>query len=1371
MAPEDRRSFAELLGQYRRLAGLTQEALAERAHLSVRGISDLERGVNRTPRRATVALLAAALGLSAAERAVLEAALQRPRTALRPAWPPAAPVAPVPAMPLSTDAGLTAPLAALGETRVLTVLCVTLSAAPAPDVATDLSPDERAERLRELLQLVDETIAVHGGQLTHALGEDLVAVFGTPLAHENDPERAILAALALGTLLEGRGLALHAGIESGTVHLGALRPGPGAAAAAIGHAADLASGLRRAAQAGQLLVGPVARRQTRGAFTFAPHAVTLPGRAQPVLADRVTRVVPYPQKTRGIEGLRAPLIGREEELARLHAALAAVHAGQGQIVILSGGAGVGKSRLIAELRAAALASSPGAARGHLPGEALPSTLLWLEGRCLDLGKTVSYWPFLDMLRAYFSLSPDDDERARGARLVVALQDLVRRGLLPPERGAALLPLLANLLAARFGDERDAYLRHAGPEQIRHQTFQALRDLFVALARRQPLVVVVEDLHWADGLSVDLLALLLETVPVVPLLLLCVARPIREHRSRHLGTLATRLCPERFTALQLHDLSPTQSRRLVESLLQEEALPSTVKEHILARGQGNPFFLEEIVRSLIEAGLLYHDGAVWCARAEISAVAVPESVQSVIVSRVDRLAREAKHILQSAAVLGRLFRRRLLAEVIQRGEDLDDVLGELEDRQLIYLERVLPEEEYSFQHVLTQETVYQSIPRLRRAQLHHQVAEALERLYGESLEEYYEQLAHHYDQAGVVEKTVEYLLKAGEKARRTYHTAEALTYFQGALHRLGGTPLGNAHNGWRLAALKGLGQSHHGSGKPADGEVYLRQAIALGQEMGLAPRELVRLYYWLEEVVFWQGRHADRIRLGEQGLALLGDDTASAEAALMNATIGWGCFLHGDTARARECAQRNAAFLPGLPYSEELAPAYLLLVRTSWMFEQDTDEALRWATSLATAAQEHHDMRGMASAEGQGRAEILWAMGDTRGAMMHLQHSVDLFRTIGDTKQESEYRGLLAEHCFALGDLHRAEEHARRALALADVTGSPRGMAACIGHLGDIALCHGEVETVPAYHEKAARLWREMGEPVACAWATLWLGRAAAARHEHAAALAYLEEAVMLGCGTLEAMGRAFFAQAFSAIEDVCGDPQRVRELVERLGQEHPHAQAMRLVPCLEPAELTCPGRERLHDAFVFLLSAGWSWHDPFGDCSWTVQDGLRIRAANQRAVWQPNVSAPRLLRAAPPGEFAVQTICGPLSDAYPALGGLLLWDGRDRYLTLDQGSLGRGEIMMRVCLDGKDGTIGRGRLPSARVWLRLERQGGRVRALCSADGRAWFTAGAVEFPYTEGEQIGLYANGMIDRTIYRGAYPEGTAIRFESCTVWTAEAT
>jgi DNA-binding SARP family transcriptional activator len=804
-----------------------------------------------------------------------------------------------------------------------------------PSVAGNRSASVPPEPL--VLQAMVDVVLKYGGRIGGFQAGGVLAAFGVSRAREDDPERAIRAALEIREVARGLGWDVTAGVHTGEVDADALDDkmsiGMTAERLTLGRDSviDLTVRLQRQAQPGQILVSEMTQYLTRRGFAFAPRTLGTPDLAGAFTTFAVERVLPRPEKARGIEGLRARLIGRERELEILQVALADVLQGRGQMVSLIGEAGVGKSRLIGELRAVASKLTSGQL----------SHPLWLEGRCLELGMTASYSLLVDLLRDYFGTRNDVEGSGPAEAVIAALHEFVARGDLSEERADEMGPLLGRLLSLRFDSEWDRRLKNADPEQIRHQTLLAMRDFFVALSRQQPLVLVLEDLHWADSLSLDLIALLMEALEQSPLLLVCLYRPEREHKCWHLATIASRKCPGQYAELSLRELSPAQSWQLLEALLTPDRLPDALTKEIVGRSHGNPFFLEEIVRALIDSGRLYQDGDVWRARPRASDPAVPESVQSVIQSRVDRLEPQARGVLVTAAVMGRVFRRRVLERVIGDAAVAERALWELMDRGLIYPERVVPEEEYSFNHVLTQQTIYDRLAPRQRMVLHQQAGKAIEGLYAGHVEEHAESLAYHYERSEADEKAVTYLLMAAEKARRAYLNEAAIGYFQRVLERLDGesggwgrvgrpahasASEGGAEQGAarkqaslsrpladrRLAALRGLGQIHHGMGNQPDAAECFRQAIAIGQEIGSAPRDLVRLFYWLSEVLWWQGRHEEMIQIGEKGLALLGKETESIEAALMCAAIGEGCLHTGDEAKWREFTLRPAPALERLP---------------------------------------------------------------------------------------------------------------------------------------------------------------------------------------------------------------------------------------------------------------------------------------------------------------------------------------------------------------------------------------------------------------------------------------------------------------------------
>ncbi|NIV38739.1 MAG: AAA family ATPase, partial [Anaerolineae bacterium] len=456
------------------------------------------------------------------------------------------------------------------EIRMVSILFADMS--HSVETTWDLQPEETAELVNRLLEVMVAVLLKYEARVDRFLGDGLLAVFGVPHLHEDDPERAVRAALEIQSAAQELALGVTIGINTGPVYFGRMGSEAHQEITVMGPAVNLAARLQGQAETGQILVGAVTYRQTQRAFRFRPHSVAIKGIPEPVQAYEAVRLRRRPQKSYGLEGLRAELIGRDEELGKLKAVLAQLRQGGGQMVSLIGEAGVGKSRLVAELKPLAQQTLPPDKYPISNPQSPIPHLLWLEGRCLEMNQSTSYWPFVDIFHAYFAWGPEDEEPSRAERLVVTLQKMVARGDLSAEQLEELGPLLGHLLSLRFGNDWDERLKNASPEQIRHQTFMAARDFFVALARPGPLILVLEDLHWADSLSLDLISLLMETLASASLLLLCVYRPEREHKCWHLAAVASRKCPARFTELRLRELTPQESRRLIESLLVIEDLP-------------------------------------------------------------------------------------------------------------------------------------------------------------------------------------------------------------------------------------------------------------------------------------------------------------------------------------------------------------------------------------------------------------------------------------------------------------------------------------------------------------------------------------------------------------------------------------------------------------------------------------------------------------------------------------------------------------------------------------------------------------------------------------------------------------------------------
>ena len=655
-----------------------------------------------------------------------------------------------------------------GERRQVTILFADISG------FTTLSETLDPEMVRDLINACFSRLAPiiekYDGTIDKFIGDEIMALFGAPIAHENDPERALRAALEMQTALANFGterdlsLGLHCGINTGLVIAGQIGSQGRQEYTVMGDAVNLASRLTDLSQSGQILVGEQTYQLAAALFDFENMGdIHLKGKHQSQVVYRLLNLKERPEAQRGLSalGLSSPLIGRQQETAILQATLQLLGNGQGGLVLVCGEAGVGKSRLIAET-------------------SLTTTFSWHEGHCLSYGETLSYHLFLSLLRNLLEVTSEADS--------VHLQASLRRWLetLLPQRVSETYPYLADLLGLPLEPDECQRLERLPGESRRWQLFNIFAELITRLPQHSPIVIVLEDLHWADPSSLDLLERLAPLSSQLPLLLILLSRP---HQGRFIHLTAPRLrsaAGEHWKEIHLAPLSSDESRQLIEHLLAVEDLTEALHQQILDRAEGNPLFLEEILRTLVSQGILQRSGEHWhmTPGADLEQIYIPPTLQGVIMARLDRLDKETRGVLQMAAVIGRVFWYRILEYVTSIEQHLermvDQHLTDLEEFELIRQICRQPDLEYAFKHILVQDAAYHTLLREQRRFFHLRVAEALEKVFAGRLEEHYGVLAHHYEVAGESKAARHYLRRAGDRARRAYALPEAQTFYQRAL---------------------------------------------------------------------------------------------------------------------------------------------------------------------------------------------------------------------------------------------------------------------------------------------------------------------------------------------------------------------------------------------------------------------------------------------------------------------------------------------------------------------------------------------------------------------------------------------------------------
>jgi class 3 adenylate cyclase len=542
-----------------------------------------------------------------------------------------------------------------GERKPVTALFADVVGSTA--LAEQIDPEDWTALINEAFDLMSRAVFRYEGTIAQLQGDAMVAFFGAPVAHEDDPERAILAALdmiaatdefaAQLEATQGIDFRIRAGINSGPVMVGNVGSDLRFEYTALGDAMNVAARMQTAAQPGTIIITEMTRRLTGDTFDLDDlGAIEVKGKTEPIHAFRVIGRKAAPARRRGLAsvGLDSPMVGRAEQLESLTSLLDTIAAGRGRAAFIVGEPGIGKSRLLAELKIAALAP--------------PSTTRWFEGRCVSYGRDLPYHLLIDLLRSILGFSFSATESEARAALDSALVDVLGDHVTEADDTA---PYLADLLGLPL--RQGETIRTEAPDVLQSRYIAATHRLLRGLAARGPVVVVCEDIHWADPASIDVSRQLMPLAAQLPILFVAAMRAQTDVPGWALIGHARELFGEALTELRLEPLTEADSKTLVANLLEIESLPERVRDLILARSEGNPFFVEEIVRMLIERGAIVQEDTRWVATADVASIEIPETLHGLLLARIDQLPDDAKRSLRVAAVIGRQFPVRVLERVI------------------------------------------------------------------------------------------------------------------------------------------------------------------------------------------------------------------------------------------------------------------------------------------------------------------------------------------------------------------------------------------------------------------------------------------------------------------------------------------------------------------------------------------------------------------------------------------------------------------------------------------------------------------------------------------------------------------------------------
>lgn len=662
----------------------------------------------------------------------------------------------------------------VGERRVVTMMFCDVKGSTA--AAGQLDPEEWSEIINGAFEHMIKPVYTYEGTVARLMGDGILAFFGAPLAHEDDPQRAVLAGLDIISGISpyreqiknswGIDLNVRVGINTGLVVVGSVGSDLSMEYTALGDAINLAARMEETAQPGTIQITEDTYKLVSPLFEFEHlGGIEVKGKSEPVSAYRVLSRKDVARHTRGIEGLQVEMVGREAEMQTLKNVMTDLNQGIGRIVCVLGEAGLGKSRLISE--------------SHQDYEQLIGTEgNWFETISLSYEYNQAYGLFQRLIQRVIGIAYDDPPQIVKKKLTVLLESFAEE-----RRSRA-----KQVFEALFALESDSNGPPLDDEAFRQELLVAMDEWWRARFSERPTVLVFDDMHWSDAASIELLRQLLPLTGEIPLVLLCAMREERSSPAWQIKTAADEEFRHRYSEITLLPLSEEDSNELVNRLLAIPEIPHKLRKNILEKSDGNPFFIEEVVRTLIDKGAVESEEReiegethrYWVANNEAAEFTIPDNLQSLLSARLDRLEDATRNTLQMASVIGRSFYHRVLQAVDQDSPELDKHVNTLLQLDMIRESARVPEVEYMFRNPLTQEAVYETILLKRRREFHRRVGEAMEELYPDRLEGLYGLLAHHFTLAGERERAVKYYRRASQQAVAVYAYEEAVENLRNAL---------------------------------------------------------------------------------------------------------------------------------------------------------------------------------------------------------------------------------------------------------------------------------------------------------------------------------------------------------------------------------------------------------------------------------------------------------------------------------------------------------------------------------------------------------------------------------------------------------------
>ncbi|MEO0270781.1 MAG: tetratricopeptide repeat protein [candidate division WOR-3 bacterium] len=963
------------------------------------------------------------------------------------------------------------------ELRLVTVLFADLSGFT--KLSHNLDPEDVQDVINICFEYINRPIIKYGGTIHKYEGDLVIALFGLPFSHEDDPERAVKASLEMMNIIPEMNevlssrlkikteLGLHIGINSGVVAVGEVGSKEKREYTVMGDVVNLASRLKDVAGKNEIIVSESVFKASSYLFEYEILSpVHIKGIEGEVKIFKPLKIKEKPEPKRGIRGLYSPMVGRDKELELLKELVKRLKNGRFIAAFIFGDAGLGKSRLWEEIKSFVI-------NNKLP-------IIILEARCLSYSDNIPYWPFLQVIKKFFDIEDSDSQEIVKEKILKKSEELFA------DEYKDIAPYLGYLFSIRFNDELDEKIRCLEPRDLKVQLFLSVRKLLARISQTNPLILAIDDFHWIDPVSLSLIDFIFEAPEQFPLLFLFLSRIEKEKPCYKLKEQIKKKLGNNYLEIILNPLDKDSSAKLLSNLLKVPGFEEDFRNNILLKAEGNPFYLEEIIRSFIDSGILVFEDGLWKCSIEdpkFFAFKIPDTVQAVIVSRLDRLNPELRMILEGASVMGRNFYVRVLQNIYEFDEFmLSKHLSTLEEFGYIQKFKSEPELEYIFRHPLLQEVVYNTLFKKKRRELHRRIGETLEKFFHNRLDDFTEILAYQYANSDHIEKATEWLKKAGKKAKERFVNDEAIAYFEKVISILKENP-------------------------------EIKNQIL----------EMIECYESLGDIQNLKGEYEKAIENYRAMFEVTKDNIVKARASRKIASIYQKQGRLDDSLKVLQSAQE---LLIGDSEDEviEKSEIYLLrslIFRIKGEMEMAIKECETGLRIVEKSGIDEKKVKPIKAKEFNALGTIFWSKGEYDRAIEFYKKSLRIFEEIGDKLWIGVAYNNLGNIYQNKGEYENAIEFYQRSLKICEEIGNTHGIGAAYNNLGGVYFYKGEYDRAIEFFQKFLRICEEIGDKHGIGYASNNLGVLYTYKDEYDKAIEFYEKGLKINeeIGEKRAIGR------------------------------------------------------------------------------------------------------------------------------------------------------------------------------------------------------------------------------------------------------------